>query len=39
MKSVLLSNPKLVDLARKIDEVKPKEKEAAIRGRSDIFEI
>jgi hypothetical protein len=37
--SSLLSNPKLVDLARKIDEVKPKEKEAAIRGRSDIFEI
>ncbi len=36
--SSLLSNPKLVDLARKI-EVKPKEKEAAIRGRSDIFEI
>ena len=37
--SSLLSNPRLVELAKKIDEVNPKQKEATTISRSDVFEI
>jgi hypothetical protein len=35
----ILANQKLVELATKIDEVNPKQKEAASISHSDIFEI
>ncbi len=35
----ILANQKLVDLARKVDQVNPKQKEATAISRSDIFEI
>jgi hypothetical protein len=37
--SHLLTNQKLVELSRNIDEVNPKQKEAATTSSSDIFEI
>ena len=35
----ILSNQKLVELTRKMDEVNPKQKESASIGSSDVFEI
>ena len=35
----IMSNEKLVELARKMDQVNPKQKEAASIGSSDVFEI
>ena len=35
----ILSNQKLVELARKMDQVNPKQKEATAIGASDVFEI
>jgi hypothetical protein len=35
----LLANQKLVELARKMDQVNPKQKEATSIGSSDVFEI
>ncbi len=35
----ILSNEKLVELARKMDQVNPKQKEATSIGSSDVFEI
>ena len=35
----ILSNQKLVELARKLDQVNPKQKEATSSGSSDVFEI
>jgi len=35
----ILSNQKLIELSRKLDEVNPKQKEATTIGSSDIFEI
>jgi hypothetical protein len=35
----ILANQKLVELARKVDEVNPKQREATASGRSDVFEI
>jgi hypothetical protein len=35
----ILANQKLVELARKVDEVNPKQNEATAIGRSDVFEI
>ena len=35
----ILGNRKLAGLARKVDEVNPKQKEATAIGRSDVFEI
>jgi transcription initiation factor TFIID subunit TAF12 len=35
----ILSNQKLVELARKMDQVNPKQKEETSIGRSNVFEI
>jgi hypothetical protein len=35
----ILADQKLVELARKVDEVNPKQNEATAIGRSDVFEI
>jgi hypothetical protein len=35
----ILSNQKLVELARNLDQVNPKQKEATTIGASDVFEI
>jgi hypothetical protein len=35
----ILANQKLVELAKKVDEVNPRQKEATTIGRSDVFEI
>jgi len=35
----ILANQKLVDLARKVDQVNPKQKEATSISGSDVFEI
>ena len=35
----ILSNQKLVELTRKMDQVNPKQKEATSIGSSDVFEI
>jgi hypothetical protein len=35
----ILSNQKLVELARKMDQVNPKQKETTSTGSSDVFEI
>src|SRR5215470_9394408 len=35
----ILSNQKLVELTRKMDQVNPKQKESASIGSSDVFEI
>jgi hypothetical protein len=35
----ILGNQKLVELARKMDQVNPKQKEATAIGASDVFEI
>jgi hypothetical protein len=35
----ILANQKLVELARKVDEVNPKQKEAPTTTGSDVFEI
>ena len=35
----ILSNQKLIELARKMDQVNPKQKEATSIGGSDVFEI
>jgi hypothetical protein len=35
----ILANQKLVELARKVDQVNPKQKEATAVGGSEVFEI
>jgi hypothetical protein len=35
----ILANQKLVEPAKKVDEVNPKQKEATTISRSDVFEI
>ena len=35
----ILSNQKLVELTRKMDQVNPKQKEATSIGSSDVFEV
>jgi hypothetical protein len=38
-KMAILANQKLVELARKVDEVNPRQKEVTMATGSDVFEI